>query len=141
MKKLLLSLCPLLFLATACKKSNSAQAYSKDNISGTYKLVAMDVTVPGLIGAQDAYAGLATCEQDNEYCLNPDDTFLYVDAGNVCEPAGDYKGQWSVKGSQISFFGNTGEIVSFDGLILQVRSRMIDQDNAYTVTSTYRRQQ
>ena len=140
MKKLVLGLLSLTLIATACKKSKDSTPITKETITGTYKMTAAKLTVSGVPGSHDAFADMSDCQKDDLYKLNADYTFDYVDAGTICNPAGDFSDVWSLSGNQLTLYGTTGTITKFDGSILEVTVTTTDQGTTYTSTTTFQKQ-
>ena len=122
----------------SCKKKVQNVNISAENIAGTYQLVAYTLkssTVP----EQDAMAFMDECEKDDLYKLNPDNSFQYVDAGIMCDPNGDFTGNWELNGDVISFYGEVGNITKFDGTILEITTTSTISGDTYTKKSTYKK--
>jgi hypothetical protein len=141
MKKIVLGLFSLALLTTACKKDKDAPAINKENVAGTYKLMTVKASVNGSseVDADDR----EVCEKDNLYKLNADNSFIYQDAGTVCDPAGDFEATWNLNDKEISseeYPGLNGTITSFDGTNLDVTFSVIDGGNTYKIRSTFQRQ-
>ena len=141
MKKLLFGLFSLTLLATACKKDKDAPAITKENIAGTYKLMSIKVSLNGSpeMDADDR----EVCEKDDLYKLNADNSFNYVDAGSICDPAGDFSASWQLSGSELSsedFTDLNGTVTSFDGTNLEVTLNGTEGDMTYKIRSTFQKQ-
>ena len=141
MKKLLFGLFALTLLATACKKDKDAPAVTKENIAGTYKLLTVSASLNGSapFDADDR----EDCEKDDLYKLNLDDTFDYVDAGSVCDPAGDFSADWTLTGNELSsgeFTDLNGTVTSFDGTNLEVTLTGTEGDMTYKIISKFQKQ-
>ena len=138
MKKLVLGLLSLTLLVTACKKSKDAPAINKENISGTYKLTEIMVSMNG--SAYQSADFRAECAKDDLYKLNADNSFNYVDAGIVCNPAGDLTGTWALDGTVLSSNNINGTISKFDGSSMEVTVTSTDQGTTSTWKSTFVKQ-
>jgi len=136
MKKLILKSMAFAMLTmvifSSCKKDKSdSPAITKENIAGTYKLIALTVN------GQSYYEFLDPCEKDDDYKLNLDLTMEYVDAGTVCSPAGGYSSTWSLLGTNsIIIDSDTGTIDKFDGHVLKVTG----VQSGVTYSPTYSKQ-
>ena len=141
MKKLLFGLLALTLLATACKKDKDAPAITKENIAGTYKLMSIKATLNGSpeMDADDR----DDCEKDDLYKINADNSFNYVDAGSVCDPAGSFDATYVLNGSEISseqFADLNGTISKFDGSTLEITLSGTEGDMTYKIRSTFQKQ-
>ena len=141
MKKLLFGLFALTLLATACKKEKDEVLLTKENIAGTYKLMSIKVSLNGSpeMDADDRQI----CEKDDLYKLNADNSFNYVDAGVVCDPAGDLSATWQLNDKQLvseTYPDLNGTITSFDGTNLEVTFNGVEGDMTYTIKSTFQKQ-
>ena len=141
MKKIIFGLLAVSMIASGCKKGKDAPAVTKENIAGTYKLMSLKATVNG-VGPLDADQR-DDCEKDDLYKLNVDNTFQYVDAGTVCDPAGDVSGTWQLVDKVISsesYPDLNGTISSFDGTNLEVTITGTEDGMSYTLVSTFKKQ-
>lgn len=109
-------------LLGACKKDKDAEPVgaTKENLAGSYKLIKLDVTVPGA-PPQDGLSELEDCEKDDIYTLRVDFTARYEDAGTKCDANGSstYDTEWELDGNNITVRGGSydfvGVIKSFNG--------------------------
>jgi hypothetical protein len=140
MKKILFGLLSLTLLATACKKSKDEPTVevTKENISGTYKLLSIKASANG--SAQQDFDFREACEKDDTYKLNADQTFLYTDAGTVCGDPYEFSGDLSLEGNVISFYQEQGTISKLTASTLEVKNTYTEGGNTMVVTSTYQRQ-
>ena len=141
MKKLVFGLLSLTLLATACKKDKDAVPVTKENITGTYKLISIKVSLNGSpeLDADDR----EDCEKDDLYKLNADNSFNYVDAGTVCDPAGDFNATWQLNDKQLSsesYPQIDGTITSFDGTNMDVTFNGTESGMTYKARSTFKKQ-
>ncbi|HEY0677008.1 MAG TPA: lipocalin family protein [Chitinophagaceae bacterium] len=139
MKKVLFGLFSLVLLGTACKKSKDAPAITKENISGTYIVTAATMRV-GSSPEADLLANMDACEKDDQYKLNLDGTFAFIDAGTQCSPPMDYTGEWSLTGNTITIDGETGTVTKFDGSNLEVTSEYTDSGMTFIIRTNYKKQ-
>lgn len=133
----------IIFLAFACSKSNNStntSAITKENLAGTYTLTAATASIPGL-PPQNVLDSLPACQKDDQYKLNVDLTFNYIDAGTKCSPPGDYSATWSLIGTtQIVIGSDTASIQSFNGKNLVVNSVVTIAGIPLTTTDTFTKQ-
>src|SRR4030095_13597849 len=120
MKKLLFGLLSLTLWTTACKKDKDAPAMTKENIAGTYKMIADVFKETGQPDVDD-FATAPSCEKDDLFKFNVDGSFQAVDAGESCDPAGGFEALWTVSGNQITVGEQTYTITKFDGSILEIK--------------------
>jgi hypothetical protein len=141
MKKLFFGLFSLTLLATACKKDKDAPAVepTKENLAGTYKVTAIAITVAGVPGSYDGYNDLEACEKDDQYKLNLDNSFEYIDAGTACDPNGGYTGEWSLSDHEVTFGDVSGTITKFDGTTVEVTATTTEQEVTMTIKSTFKK--
>ena len=122
MKKRLFSSLLLAVIAvssfSSCKKDKEEEvAVTKENLVGDYKLVSIKVKSGSETSdITDQY--VPGCQRDDIYKLNADGSFAYVDAGTVCEPAGDYEGQWTLEAKTLEFDLYEFNITKFSGSTL-----------------------
>jgi hypothetical protein len=133
-----------ILFAIACSKSSSSggnsSAITKENIAGTYKLTAATASIPGL-PPQNVIDSIPACQRDDQYKLNVDFTFNYIDAGTKCTPPGDYNSTWSLIGTTKIVIGtDTANIQSFDGKALVVNSVVTISGIPLTTTDTFTKQ-
>jgi hypothetical protein len=133
----------IMFLAFACSKDNNttnSSAITKENLAGTYTLTAATASIPGL-PPQNVLDSLPPCQKDDQYKLNVDLTFNYIDAGTKCNPAGDYSGTWGLIGTtKIEINNDTATIQSFNGKTLVVNSVVTISGIPLTTTDTFTKQ-
>jgi len=106
MRKIYLSVSAiaLVLIFVACKKSNTTTSDAKtvENLSGTYKISAINVSTGGV--NFDEYASLKDCEKDNTITLHSDLTVDYTDAGTVCDPPESSTGNWKLSSNADSLY-------------------------------------
>ena len=139
MKKVLLGLFSVVLLTTACNKSKDTPAITKENIVGTYIVTAATMSMNGSPEA-DIMSQMDACEKDDQYKLNADGSYNFVDAGTQCDPVGDYTGEWSITGNQITIDGETGTVTKFDGTNLEVTLEFSDSGMTFKVRTNYKKQ-
>jgi len=135
MKKLTIGLLSLTVLFTACKKDKDAPAITKENIAGSYKVIAAVSKEEGQSEVDD-YAAWPACEKDDVEKFNLDGSYLHIDAATVCDPAGDAESTWSVEGDTFSIGEQQYAVTKFDGSILELKF----SDIGYTVKVTLQKQ-
>ena len=135
MKKLTIGLLSLTVLFTACKKDKDAPAITKENIAGSYKVIAEVSKEEGQAEVDD-YAAWPACEKDDVEKFNLDGSYLHIDAATVCDPAGDAESTWSVEGDTFSIGEQQYAVTKFDGSILELKF----SDIGYTVKVTLQKQ-
>ncbi len=140
MKKIVLGLISLTLLATACKKDKDAPAITVQNVAGNYKITAATSTPSAGGQTTDEYALFMSCEKDDVYKLSASGTFEYADAGEICDPAGDWSGDWSISESgtgdkKLIFDGyEMGKITKFDGSVMEILDEESDPGTSYKIT-------
>ncbi len=133
MKKLIVALCALMVLATACKKDKEPPAITKENIVGSYKMTGYTKTPQG--GAEEnLMIDYPACYADDIYKFNLDESAQYQDAGETC--SGDRDGSWTLydveagqKAIESTFIG--GIITKFDWNILEITA--VSSDDGTTI--------
>jgi hypothetical protein len=124
MKKGLLALSLVAMLFTACKKDKNEEPANVTptvaNIAGTYKLNKITMMASGS-AEQDYTSSLNDCEKDDQWKLNSDMSFNYVDAGTQCSTNGDYTSDWALTSTTtITIDGDVYTIRKFTGTNLEV---------------------
>jgi hypothetical protein len=92
-------ICPIVafgLLLTGCKKEDAVQ---NDSISGRYQLTGVKKVIPQ--GEVDEFPFLEDCAKDDVLEFKSNKTYVYTDAGEKCNPAGDDQGQWIQKSSTV----------------------------------------
>jgi hypothetical protein len=129
-----------ILLAVSCKKSSSnSSSITVQNLAGTYTLTALTVTIPPL-PPQSIIDSVPTCQRDDEYKLNTDLTYDYIDAGTKCNPPGDGTGVWSLSGNTITIDTTQSTIQKFDGRTLVINTNVNFMGIAATTTETLTKQ-
>ncbi len=86
MKKILFSLLAGTALFTACKKDDNNNASAKDRITGQWMLTAFNRTL--FVGSQNStvnrYDSLLSCERDDLYLFNADNTLKRDEGAQKC---------------------------------------------------------
>lgn len=136
-----LTLCLVIgILAIGCKKGdNDPPAITKENLAGTYTLVSLKASSNGTeVDVTDQE--VEPCEKDDQFKLNADNTYAYIDAGVKCDPPGGHQGTWSLQGKVLSFDDFEMTIDKFDGSIL-VGSETVTTDFGitYTLKATFKK--
>jgi hypothetical protein len=148
MRKILYSLSTVLVVLffISCKKSDSgssASAKTVANLSGTYKITAINVFSMGV--NFDGYAQLKDCEKDNIITLQNTLEAVFNDAGIVCSPSEESTGTWSLSSNSDSLSvyglptypnGITGFITSWNGTTLVLTANVVVVSKPSTVTLT-----
>jgi len=138
-----ISVTGIILFAAACSKSSStnSSAITKENLAGTYTLTSLTASIPGL-PPQDVLDSLLTpCQRDDQYKLNTDFTFNYIDAGTKCSPPGDYNSTWALIGTtKIVIGADTGSNQSFNRKVLVATSTQTIQNIPVTTTETFTKQ-
>jgi len=138
-----IALTGIIVFVASCSKSSSTpntSAITTGNIAGTYTLTAATASIPGL-PPQSVLDSLPACARDDQYKLNPDLTFNYIDAGTKCSPPGDYSATWALVGTtQIVIGADTASIQSFNGKTLVVNSVVTIAGIPLTTTDTFTKQ-
>ena len=108
---------------TACSKKSdttNSSAVTVANISGSYKLTGLTITIPPF-PAQNYYDSIPACQKDDILKLNTDLTYNYIDEGVQCSPPGTASGTWSLPSTtQIIIDTASATIVKFDGKTLTI---------------------
>lgn len=102
----------------ACKKEKATAPgcpVTKENISGAYKLTALQYKAGANTAPADYLALMDDCEKDNILKLKDDGTYTEDDAGTVCDPSETMQGTWQLHGNTLTSDGTlNGTIASFD---------------------------
>lgn len=119
MKKVLFGLLSLtLIVATSCKKSKDAPAFTKENVSGAYSLEKVTFKVGNNEQDFTDYY-VESCQKDDIITLNIDFTYDSQDAGEEC--TGDYSGTWGIPAaSKFQRDDTIYDVASWDGTNLAV---------------------
>ena len=135
MKKTLIAFVAIVSLATSCKKEKEeAKAVTKENVAGTYKIASVKMQLNGGAEQDITSTYYDACELDDQQTLKTDMTYLNVDAGTQCMPAGDITGTWDLPNSTtIVLDGFSFTIKSFTGTQLVVG----DSETSGGVTTAY----
>ncbi len=137
MRKIVLSASAIaLFLViNACMKStNTTNAKTVQNLSGSYNLKGLTANVLGTI--LNLYDSLPACERDNVIKLNTDMSAQFIDSGTVCVPPSDSTGTWSLSQNTDTIYiaGSASFIKSWDGKTLVLNNA--EQISGFPVTAT-----
>lgn len=103
----------------SCKKEKSidppACAVNVANISGAYKLTALQYKASATAAPVDYYAYTEDCEKDDIVTFKSDGSYDYNDAGTTCSPDKTEHGTWQLKGNILSKDGELdATIESYD---------------------------
>ncbi|MBN9382232.1 MAG: lipocalin family protein [Chitinophagaceae bacterium] len=102
----------------ACKKekdNTSGCPITVDNLSGAYKLTALQYKASANADPADYLAYMDDCEKDDTMILKNDGTYKKDDAGTVCDPEETASGTWQLHGNTLTSDGTlNGTIASFD---------------------------
>jgi|SRR5579872_3042423 len=115
-KTLLVIVCGIALFACKKEKADSPGcSKTMENLSGAYKLTALQYKASPNAASSDYLAYLDTCEKDNIINLKSDGTYLENDAGTVCVPSETTEGTWQLHGDTLTSDGIVnGTIASFD---------------------------
>ena len=120
MKRILIVCLSVAIVISACDKDKSGFPITKENVAGTYQLVALSST-PDYEQPVDKFSALKSCEKDNLTHLNLDGTYVYEDAGETCGSAPIQTDAWKLVGTKIFVYGNEwGSITKFDSSTLEL---------------------
>lgn len=135
MKKFL----PVAFILclASCKKEDAKNTLTKENLVGTYKQTAENVSGIGSTWNTNYYDA---CEMDNTTQLKSDNTIAYSDAGEVCNPSMNGTGTWSLNNKTLTIDGEELTVESFDGKTLVVKSTYNFQGTSFTTSATFVKQ-
>ena len=135
MKKTIIAFVAIVTLATSCKKDKNEQtAVTKENLAGTYKIASVKMQVNGGAEQDITTSYYEACELDDLQTLKTDMTYLNVDAGVQCSPAGDFSGTWDLpNNTTIVLDGFSLTIKSLTGSQLVVG----DSETSGGVTTSY----
>jgi len=103
----------------SCKKNEdkpSGCEISKANLTGSYKLTALEYKQSATAQPVNYLDFMEDCEKDNILKLQSDGNYVYEDAGTVCPSHEVEKGTWDVEGHTINIDGvlQLGIITSYD---------------------------
>jgi hypothetical protein len=108
------------YLLPACKKSsNTSNARTVQNLSGSYNLTSLVWTSNGI--SVNVYDSLPACEKDNIFRLDADGSAHSIDVKILCDPLSpDSVTTWSLSANGDSLFlNNQGVLIkSWDGKTL-----------------------
>lgn len=94
----------------SCKKEKSndqpACAVNVANISGAYKLTALQYKASATSAPVDYYAYTEDCEKDDILTFKSDGTYDYNDAGTACTPVNNDHGTWQLNGNVLTKNGD-----------------------------------
>jgi hypothetical protein len=102
----------------ACKKekdNTSGCSVTMENLSGAYKLTALQYMASANAAPSDYLAYMDDCEKDDILNLRNNGTYKEDDAGTVCDPIKTAEGSWQLHGNTLTSDGTlNGTIASFD---------------------------
>lgn len=132
-----------LSLFFSCKKEDDKPTgclINTANISGSYKLSALEYVSGTNVPPIDFMPFLDDCEKDDILTFGNNGIYHKSDAGTVCDPSSDDEGSWKLEGNTITMDGDAaGAIASFDckTLVYYVENSLKQGDK---MTITYIRQ-
>lgn len=100
----------------SCKKDENKNCNKTlTGLAGTYILLSAEYKLNATSTPIDLKAAMDACEKDDQVTLKSDGTWIYMDAGTVCSPAGNDNGTWSISGDVITSDGVvSGRIQQYD---------------------------
>jgi hypothetical protein len=102
----------------ACKKEKADTpgcAITVENLSGAYKLTALQYNLSQNAAPSDFLEYMDDCEKDDIIDLKKDGTYKEDDAGTVCDPIKTAEGVWLLHGNTLTSDGTlNGTIASYD---------------------------
>jgi len=102
----------------ACKKEKDNTPgcpVTMENLSGAYKLTALQYKASANAAPADYLAYMDDCEKDNILNLKSDGTYKEDDAGTVCDTDEADQGTWQIHGNTLTSDGKlNGTIASWD---------------------------
>jgi len=102
----------------ACKKEKADTpgcAITVENLSGGYRLTALQYKLSQNAAPADFLAYMDDCEKDDIINLKKDGTYKEDDAGTVCDPVKTAEGTWQLHGNTLTSDGTlNGTIASYD---------------------------
>src|SRR5215469_6874300 len=105
-KTLLVIVSGITLLACKKEKANAPGCpITMENLSGAYKLTALQYKASPNAAPSDYLAYLDTCEKDNIINLKSDGTYKEDDAGTVCVPSETTVGTWQLHGDTLTSDG------------------------------------
>jgi hypothetical protein len=141
MKKMILAFSVLTLVFSSCKKdkTDAPVTATKENLTGAYKMTAASMASGG--GSIDLFNNdnvTPSCNRDDIYQLNADNSYGIQDAGTACSPSSDYSGgTWSLENSTtLNLDGEIGTIKSWNGKTLVLDYVM----SGVTYSTTYVKQ-
>jgi len=129
----------LLFVVSCSKSSNSSSAITVQNLVGTYTLTSLTVTIAPF-PPQNILDSIPACQRDDQYKLNTDMSYDYIDAGVQCNPPGNGIGTWSLSGNTLIIDTTHATIQKFDGKNLTLSTPVQYNGIAATTTETLTKQ-
>ncbi|MBV8252984.1 MAG: lipocalin family protein [Chitinophaga sp.] len=127
----------------SCKKedskpNNNSCEVSVTNLTGNYKMTALQYKSSANATPIDYLAPMEDCEKDDILTLKKDGTYIFTDAGIVCKPDGNQQGTWKLEGKTLISDGILhGTVSSFDckTLVYYVENSLISGDRmTFTLT-------
>ncbi len=129
-------------LLTACDKPRIDCIISKENIAGSYKLIAAAYKSSPTAAETDYYDIILpeACDKDDVLTFKTDGSFVLTDAGMKCSPVNDDSGVWTLNGNILTSDGDETTIENFDCnklLVLSISDVYVTGDK---LKMTYTRQ-
>jgi len=115
-KSLILIVSGTVFFACRKEKTNAPGCpITVANISGAYKLTALQYKASANAASQDYLAYMDDCEKDDIISLKSDGTYKEEDAGAFCSPPNTAEGTWQLHGNTLTSDGRlNGTVAGFD---------------------------
>ena len=132
MKKIILPLALVAFLAGGCKKDDDCDI-NEANIRGDYRVTAITYKPDAASPVEDEFSSWDACEKDNIYTFGASGVVTLTDAGTVCTPNSSDMGSWSLNGRELTFDGEVYAIQSFNCSQLVLVQSGPDAGEFYTV--------
>jgi len=96
--------CAIATLSSCSKNKDEVLAITKENLAGTYTLTVIKGKTPGQ-AEQDITSIYypENCQRDDQFVLNANMDFDYIDAGATCTFGGSYKDSWTLDNKDVYF--------------------------------------
>lgn len=139
MKKLFATAAVAVLLFTSCNKSNGDELryITKENIIGSYKMIAMEIVSGGQ--AADGLAVTDACKKDDLYIFKPGDVFEYADAGATCSANGSFTRSWGLAADSITINGMGAKVTELTDTTLRVSTTTSALGVPVTVSTMFAR--
>lgn len=131
MKKLFFAIFAALLLFISCKKEDKCNT-DVNSVAGAYRITAVTYKASSTAPEEDYYNNFYSqpCERDDVITFSADGSYIYDDAGTLCNPPNDYTGTWALSGNVLTIDGDDVDIANFDckKMILKINDNLTSGD-------------